>query len=154
MSHFKYVRVLNICKLLQIWQGSEDALGGNYGGVLNVPGFLVCQVSAYARVAQSSEYSWIMSCGRVLNMSGQRFTVFYICPQSKHAKAQQNMTWVWICELHRVLSMPDTARICLNNVSIYVNVLITLNIIEYTDIIPEKTECGICRNSECVWCST
>ena len=34
--------------------------------------------------------------------------------------------------------MPDKARVCLNNVSIYVNVLITLNIIEYNDICLKK----------------
>ena len=28
----------------------------NYGGVLNIPGFRESQVSAYARVAQGSEY--------------------------------------------------------------------------------------------------
>ena len=31
-------------------------LGYNYGMVLNIPGFRVCQVSAYASVAQGSEY--------------------------------------------------------------------------------------------------
>ena len=31
-------------------------LGYYYGMVLNIPGFWVCQVSAYASVAQGSEY--------------------------------------------------------------------------------------------------
>ena len=31
----------------------------NYGRVLNIPEFRVCQVSAYANVAQGSEYAWI-----------------------------------------------------------------------------------------------
>ena len=33
--------------------------GYNYGRVLNIPGFPVCQVSAYASVAEGSEYAWI-----------------------------------------------------------------------------------------------
>ena len=37
--------------------GSEYMLGYNYGRVLNILGFSVCQVSAYARVAQGSEYA-------------------------------------------------------------------------------------------------
>ena len=39
-----------------MWQGAEYASGCNYGRVLNIPGFRVCQVSAYASVAQGSEY--------------------------------------------------------------------------------------------------
>ena len=31
--------------------------GYNYGKVLNIPGFPVCQVSAYASVAEGSEYA-------------------------------------------------------------------------------------------------
>ena len=50
-------------------------LGCSYGRVLNIPGFRVYHVSAYASVAQGSEYGWIMSYDRVLNMSGQRFRV-------------------------------------------------------------------------------
>ena len=75
-SGFKYVRVLNICKFLLMWQSSEYTLGCNYGRALNIPGFQVCQVSAYECVAQGSEYGWIMPCGRVLNMHGQRFEGF------------------------------------------------------------------------------
>ena len=59
MSGFKYVRVLNILKFSLIWRGSEYVLGCNYGKVLNIPGFRVGQVSAYASVAQDSEYPWI-----------------------------------------------------------------------------------------------
>ena len=57
MSGFKYARVLHIPKFSQIWQGSEYSLGSNYGRVLNIPGSRVCQVSAYVRVAQGSEYA-------------------------------------------------------------------------------------------------
>ena len=61
VSGFKYVRVLDVSKFLLKWQGSEFVLGCNYGKVLNIPspGFRVCQVSAYASVAQGSEYAWI-----------------------------------------------------------------------------------------------
>ena len=54
--------------------GSEYMSGYNYGRVLNILGFRVCQVSAYASVAQGSEYGWMMPCSRVVNISGQRFT--------------------------------------------------------------------------------
>ena len=52
----------------------------NYGKVLNILEFRVCQVSAYASVAQGSEYmikyGWIMPSDRVLNMPGQHLTGF------------------------------------------------------------------------------
>ena len=60
MSGFEYARVLNICKFLEIWQDSEYVSGCNYGRVMSIPGFRVCQVSAYASVLQGSEYAWIM----------------------------------------------------------------------------------------------
>ena len=59
MSGFKYVRVLNIRKFSPKWQGSEYASECNYGGVLHIPGFRVCQVFAHAGVVQGSEYAWI-----------------------------------------------------------------------------------------------
>ena len=42
-----------------MWQGSEYVSGSDYRRVLNIPGFWVCWVLAYARVAQDSEYAWI-----------------------------------------------------------------------------------------------
>ena len=48
--------VLNSRKFLLIWQDSEYASGFNYESLLNIPGFRVCQVSAYASVAQGSKY--------------------------------------------------------------------------------------------------
>ena len=53
MLGFKYARVLNIRKFLLTSQRCS------YGRVLNIPGFWVCQVSAYTSVVQSSEYGWI-----------------------------------------------------------------------------------------------
>ena len=76
MPGFKYVRVLNIRESSYIWQGYEYESGCNYGRVLNIPGFRVCQVSAYASGVQGFEYGWIMPYGRVLNMPGQHFTGF------------------------------------------------------------------------------
>ena len=52
---FKYITVLNIRKFLLIWQSSEYALGCSYGRVLNIPGFPVYQVFAYASIDQGSE---------------------------------------------------------------------------------------------------
>ena len=56
MSGLKYVRVLNIRKFSQIRHGSKYTSGCNYGWVLNIPEFRICQVSAYAGVTQGSEY--------------------------------------------------------------------------------------------------
>ena len=54
--------------------------GFNYGRVLNIPEFQVCQVFAYAsffyKVLNMSEYDCKMAYGRVLNMLGQRLTGF------------------------------------------------------------------------------
>ena len=55
MSGFKYVRVLNVHNFFLKKQGSEYTVGCNYGRVLNIPGFRVCQVSAYEIVVQDSE---------------------------------------------------------------------------------------------------
>ena len=38
-------------------EGSEYTSRCDYGGALNIPGFRVCQVYAYAGVAQGTEYS-------------------------------------------------------------------------------------------------
>ena len=56
VSHFKYAWVLNIHKISLISQGPEYASSCNNGSVLNIPGFQICQVSAYTSVAQGSEY--------------------------------------------------------------------------------------------------
>ena len=40
-------------------QGCEYVSGYKYGRVLNIPGFQVCQVFAYASIIQGSEYNWI-----------------------------------------------------------------------------------------------
>ena len=57
MLGFKYVKVLNNRRFSKIYQGSEYALWCNYGRVLNIPGFRVCQVSAYASVVEGCEYA-------------------------------------------------------------------------------------------------
>ena len=67
LNFFKYGRVLNMC---------EEAI---------MEEFLIFQDSEYSRflhmqelrkVLNVPEYGWIMSCGRVLNISGQIFTGF------------------------------------------------------------------------------
>ena len=81
----------------QIWQNSEYASGCNYGRVLNIPGFRVYQVSAYARVAQGSECAW-STFHRVLNKlsgkasgskcQGSEYDSLSIC---------EGYTGCWIC---------------------------------------------------------
>ena len=68
LHHLKFLKsVLSMCRVLntsEFWifiifkkkqQSSEYAVGCNYGRVLNIPGFRVCQVSAYEIVVQDSE---------------------------------------------------------------------------------------------------
>ena len=57
VSGFKHVKVLRIRKFLLKRQGSGYSPVCSYGRVLNIPGFRVYQVFAYASIAQSSEYS-------------------------------------------------------------------------------------------------
>ena len=47
---FKYVRVLNIRKFAQIWQGSAYPSRCNYERLLNIPRLWVWQIFAYERV--------------------------------------------------------------------------------------------------------
>ena len=91
-----YVRVLNIPEfpgLHRVYLFTpififKYGLGYNYGRILNILGFRICQVSAYACITQCSEYAWIWlnnawinisGYGRVLNMSGQSFTGLWTC---------------------------------------------------------------------------
>ena len=80
MSGLKYGRVLKICKFSWIWQGSEYALGCNYGRVLDIPGseyakFLRMQ-ALLSMVLIMPQYGWIMPHDKVLNKFAQRFTMF------------------------------------------------------------------------------
>ena len=115
----KYVIVLNIHKFLWISHGSEYASGCNYGRVLNIPGFQVCQISAYATVAQGpeyasirlnnalwlgSKYAWskfnrVLNKPPVLNMPGVR-----IWQSCEYVRVTQGA--FWIC-----LNKPDYAFI-------------------------------------------
>ena len=88
--------------------------GFNNGSVLNIPRFRICQVSAYARVTQGSEYAWIwlnnvwIKCfvyGRVLNISGQSLTRFWM-------PSVPNMSGIGIlrsCEYARVTQGSENA---------------------------------------------
>ena len=78
----KYDKVLNMCRDI-IKEGREYQYSGFPGISWNpgIPWFRVCQVSAYASVAQGKvlnmpEFAWIMPNGRVLNMLGQRSMAF------------------------------------------------------------------------------
>ena len=74
---------------------TEYTSGCNYGRVLDVPGFRLCQASAYMqalhKVLNMPEYDWIIPQGRALNMPGQPFM------GSKYATAR-NMARLWLCE--------------------------------------------------------
>ena len=84
-----------------------------YDRVLNmrcdsvIEGFWILQSFEYVRflhnatVAQGSEYAWIMSYGRVLNMPGQRSQGFKYPSGSEYGKV------VNMGGLHRVLNMPE-----------------------------------------------
>ena len=50
---------------------AQDAVGCNHGGVLNIPEFQVCQVSAYASVAQGSQYALIWPYETSINISSR-----------------------------------------------------------------------------------
>ena len=120
VSCFKHVRVLNIRKFWLIWQGSEHALGCNNGRVLNILDFRVCQVSAYASVAQGSEYTWstfhkvwtkpfgskyVRAQNMIVNMFVKRLWIF------------EGYTGCWIClnKPEYALIITQYAWICLNN---------------------------------------
>ena len=115
------LRVLNICKFSLIWQGCQYARGCNYGRVLDISGFRVCQVSAYASVAQDTEYAWIwqnntleqgseyawstfhrgLNTPAVLNMLGLRMwqgcEYARVTQEAEYAWITLNMPYVWIC---------------------------------------------------------
>ena len=115
--------------------------GCSYGRVLNIPGFLICQVSAYVNVIQGSEYAWIWLNNAWINYSMTgfwlclvSFTEFWYASGSKYARAR-NIARLWICEGYTgwwiylnkpeyALIMPQYAWICLDNaefVCIYLN---------------------------------
>ena len=125
---------------MQLWKSAE------YSSISSMPGFWVCK---------SCTRFWIC-----LNMAG-----FWIClvnvsqgfaSSSVYARAQ-HMVRLWIYEGY------TGCWICLNNPEYALimcqyawNASICLNSAEYNWIcrhIPEKTECWICQNSECVWYS-
>ena len=95
-------------------EGSEYALGSNYARVLNISTFRVCQVSAYARIAEGSEYAW-SRFHRVLNK-----------PMVLNIQWPQNMASLWICtcytewwiclnKLDYALIVPQHVSVCLSN---------------------------------------
>ena len=78
VSGFKYIRVL------KIWRFSYDRILNvsdawicNYGWVLNIPGFQVCPVPAYASIAQGSEYAWIWLNNALWKSSENAWSTFH-----------------------------------------------------------------------------
>ena len=117
VSGFKYVRVLNICKLPLIWQGSEYGSGCKYGRVLNLPGFRVCQVSAYASVTQGSEYDWMWQINALWQGSKYACSWFYRVLDKPPVQNMPGLIIWQVCKyvsctvLHRVLSVQGLRRV-------------------------------------------
>ena len=120
MSGFKYVRVLNIRKLCFVWQGSEYLLGCNYRRVLNITRFRVCQVSAYASVAQGSEYAWKWLNNTLWQSSEYAWSTFHmvldkalqVCETSRHFRPKL-VHWnksVYCTPIDRALKMQFNKR--------------------------------------------
>ena len=123
------------------WQGSEYALKCSYGRVLNIPGFQVCQISAYANVVEDSEYVRIWLNNALWQSSEYGQSTFL---RVLNKLPLLNMPGLWILqgfEYARVTQGTEYAWICLNNT-------------EYDWIWRHIPVCRICQNSECVWCST
>ena len=135
MSGFKYVGVLNIRKISLIWQCSKYASGCNYGRVMNIPEFSVCQVSAYASVTQDSEYAWIWLNNALWQGSEYAWATFHrvfnklrIWQVSEYARVTQGADYAW-----KSLNMPWYALICLNNADMieYVGIYLKKQTTEY-----------------------
>ena len=113
VSGFKYIRILIIRKFPLIWQDSAYAWVCSYGGVLNIPGLRICQVSAYASVAQGSayaslwlnnallqgcEFAWstfhsVLNKPTVLNMLG-----LWIWQGCEYTRVTQGVEYTWISQ--------------------------------------------------------
>ena len=109
---------------------------------------------ASQKILNMPEFDWIMSYGRVLNMSSKTFTGFWIGSGSKYAW-NQNMAKLWMCKGY------TGCWICLNESGYALMTSqyawIYFNNAEYDWIcqhIPEWIESWICQNSEWVWYST
>ena len=149
-----FERVQNMCQVLdmsefwifvnfhQIWQGSEYELGCNYGRVLNIPWFQVYQVSAYASIAQGSEYAWIWLNNTVWQGSEYAWSTFH---RALNKPLVLNMVGcrIWQgCEYVMVTQGAEYAWISLNMPLKCLNIceytLITLNMIWYAGIYLKK----------------
>ena len=120
---FRYTLFIKILHKVYLfsekWQDSEYASGCNYGRVLNIPGFRICQVSAYvsltksfeyawiwlnnARIWQGSEYAWLkfhrlLNVRLVLNIPGLRIwqgcKYVRVTPGTEYALIMPQYTWV------------------------------------------------------------
>ena len=89
----------------------------NYGGVLNIPGFQVSQVFAYASVAQGPEYAWIWLNDDLWQGSEYARSTFH---RALNKTPILNMPGLRIWEvgnkrgLQKVLNKPEYALISLN----------------------------------------
>ena len=126
--------------------------GYSYGRVLVNQEFQVCQVSAYASISQGSGYTWIWLYNALWQGSKYAWSTFHKVLDKPGLKIWQG------CEYVRVIESSENAWISLNEYVFIVShyTLTCLINAEYDWIsphIPEKTECWICQNFECVWSS-
>ena len=120
MSEFWISRVTQDLPSFVNMTGFWICIGRYYGRVLNIPGFQMCQISAYASVKLGFEYPRIWLNNAWINCSDYgRIKVsrgFEYASGSKYVGAL-DMTSLWICEGYTeyALIMPHYSWICLNN---------------------------------------
>ena len=131
-----------------MWQGSEYASGCNYARVLNIPGFRVCQASAYARVAQGSKYAWMWLNNVLWQSSEYTWSTFHKV-SNKLPVLNMPRLRIWqgcnMRGLYKVLNLAESAWVCLKDVSICVNDLTMLNMINYDGIYLKKQSAEYAR---------
>ena len=128
-------------------------LGYNYGKVLIIPWFWVCQVSAYASVAQGSEYAWIWLNNARWQGSEYAWSMFHSVLTKPPVLTMPGLRIWQGYEYGRVTQGAEYAYALI----MFQYAWLYLKNAEYEWIywhIPEKAECWICQNSECGWCST
>ena len=114
--------------------------------VLEISRFPACMVSAYANVAQGSEYAWIWLNNALWQGSENTWSKFHRVlnnPRFKIFQGSESGKVANIRGFHRVLDMPEHTLTMSEYGWIY------LNNLESNCVIYLKKQ-----NSECVWCST
>ena len=100
-------------------------LGYNYGKVLNIPGFWVCQVCVYASVVQVSEYAWIWLNDALWQGSEYVWSTFHRAQNMARLWISKGYKGCWIClnKPEYALIMSQYEWICLKSCWIWLNIL-------------------------------